>query len=51
MVFQGGTVEYEVDIGGDAALRVLARARANLTRGTPVWIGIDTRRAVVFGRS
>jgi ABC-type molybdate transport system ATPase subunit len=50
LVFQGGTVEYEVDIGGDVSLRVLARARADLTRGTPVWVGIDTRRAAVFGR-
>jgi iron(III) transport system ATP-binding protein len=51
LVFQGSTVEYEVDIGGDVSLRVLARARADLTRGTPVWIGIDTRRAAVFARS
>jgi iron(III) transport system ATP-binding protein len=51
VVFQGSTVEYEVDIGGDASLRVFARARADLTRGAPVWIGIDTRRAAVFGRS
>jgi ABC-type Fe3+/spermidine/putrescine transport system ATPase subunit len=50
MVFQGGTVEYEIDIGGDASLRVLARARADLTRGAPVWISIDTRRAAVFAR-
>jgi iron(III) transport system ATP-binding protein len=51
LVFQGSTVEYEVDIGGDASLRVLARVRADLTHGAPVWIGIDTRRAAVFGRS
>jgi iron(III) transport system ATP-binding protein len=51
LVFQGSNVEYEVDIGGGALLRVLARAQADLTRGTPVWIGIDTRHVAVFGRS
>ena len=45
-----GSVEYEIDIGGDVSLRVLARARADLTRGAQVWVGIDTRRAAVFGR-
>jgi iron(III) transport system ATP-binding protein len=49
--FQGGRVEYEVDIGGGATLRVLAPARAELTRDTPVWIGVDARSARVFGRS
>lgn len=47
--FQGGSIEYEVDVGGGASLRVLARAPAVLARGTPVWIGIDTRRVAVFG--
>jgi iron(III) transport system ATP-binding protein len=51
LVFQGGTVEYEIDIGGDVSLRVLARVHTDLTRGTPVWVGIDTRRAAVFARS
>ena len=51
LAFQGSTVEYEVDIGGGTRLRVLARAQADLARGTPVWIGIDARRAGVFGRS
>jgi hypothetical protein len=30
---------------------VLARPQADLTRGTPVWIGIDTRRVAIFGGS
>jgi iron(III) transport system ATP-binding protein len=51
LAFQGSTVEYEVDIGGGSSLRVQGRAQAELTRGTPVWIGIDTRRVAVFGRS
>jgi hypothetical protein len=42
-------VEYEVDIGGSTLLRVLARPQADLTRGTPVWISIDTRRVAIFG--
>jgi hypothetical protein len=51
LAFQGGSVEYEVDVGGSASLRVLARAQADLTRGTAVWIGIDTRRLAIFGRA
>jgi iron(III) transport system ATP-binding protein len=51
LVFQGSNVEYEVDIGDGDSLRVLARPQSDLTRGTPVWIGIDTRRVAVFGRS
>jgi hypothetical protein len=51
LAFQGGSVEYEVDVGGSASLRVLARAQADLTRGAPVWIGIDTRRLAIFGRA
>jgi iron(III) transport system ATP-binding protein len=51
LTFQGSNVEYDVDIGGGASLRVLARAQADLTRGTPVWIGIDTRHVAVFGGS
>ena len=51
LAFQGGSVEYEVDVGGSASLRVLARAQADLIRGAPVWIGIDTRRVTVFGRA
>ncbi len=49
LAFQGSNVEYEVDVGGGSALRVLARPQADLTRGTIVWIGIDTRRIAVFG--
>jgi iron(III) transport system ATP-binding protein len=48
-VFQGGSIEYEVDVGGGALLRVLAPAPGGLARGTPVWIGIDTRRVAIFG--
>ncbi|HEY6994484.1 MAG TPA: ABC transporter ATP-binding protein [Xanthobacteraceae bacterium] len=51
LAFQGGRVEYEVDVGGGATLRVLARAQADLARGTPVWIGVDARNARVFRRS
>ena len=51
LAFQGGNVEYEVDIGGGMSLRVLARAQADLRRGTAVWIGIDTRCVAVFARS
>jgi ABC-type Fe3+/spermidine/putrescine transport system ATPase subunit len=51
LTFQGGSVEYEVDIGAGVSLRVLARAQAELTRGTAVWIGIDLERAAVFARS
>jgi ABC-type Fe3+/spermidine/putrescine transport system ATPase subunit len=51
LTFQGSNVEYEVDIGGGASLRVLARAQADLIRGAPVWVGIDAGRAAVFGRS
>jgi iron(III) transport system ATP-binding protein len=51
LAFQGGRVEYEVDVGGSATLRVLAPARAELTRGTPVWIGVDPQSARVFGRA
>ena len=50
LAFQGSCVEYEVEIGG-ALLRVLSRAQPDLTRGMPVWIGIDPRRLAVFGRS
>jgi ABC-type Fe3+/spermidine/putrescine transport system ATPase subunit len=49
LAFQGSSVEYEVDIGGSTLLRVLARPQADLTRGTPVWISIDTRRVAIFG--
>jgi iron(III) transport system ATP-binding protein len=51
LTFQGSNVEYDVDIGGGVSVRVLARAQADLTRGTPVWVGIDTRRVAVFGGS
>jgi ABC-type Fe3+/spermidine/putrescine transport system ATPase subunit len=50
LAFQGSNVEYEVEIGGGASVRVLARAQPDLTRSTPVWIGIDPRRVAVFGR-
>ena len=50
LTFQGGNVEYEVDIGGNASLRVLTRQQAGLTPGATVWIGVDAQRAVVFGR-
>jgi ABC-type Fe3+/spermidine/putrescine transport system ATPase subunit len=50
LVFQGNSVEYEVDIGGATSLRVVARAQAELVRGTPVRIAIDPRRAAVFPR-
>ena len=50
VTFQGGNVEYEVDIGGNNSLRVLSRVQAGLTRGAAVWIGIDAQRATVFGR-
>ena len=49
--FQGTHVEYEVDIGSGATLHVLARAQPDLTRGTPVWVGIDPRHVAVFGAS
>jgi iron(III) transport system ATP-binding protein len=51
LAFQGGNVEYEVDVGGGASLRVLGRAQVDLVRGAPVWIGIDTRSVAVFGRA
>ena len=49
LAFQGSSVEYEVDVGGSALLRVLARPQADLRPGTPVWIGIDARRVAIFG--
>jgi iron(III) transport system ATP-binding protein len=48
LTFQGSNVEYEADIGGGVSLRVLARAQADVTRGTPIWIAVDTRYAAVF---
>jgi iron(III) transport system ATP-binding protein len=48
LAFQGGSVEYEVDVGGGTSLRVLARAQAELARDTPVWIGIDPRHIAIF---
>ena len=51
LAFQGSNVEYAVDIGGGTSLRVVFRAQAELTRGAPVWVGIDPRRIAVFGRS
>ena len=51
LTFQGSNVEYDVDIGGGTSVRVLARAQADLTHGTPVWVGIDARRIAVFGGS
>ncbi|HMJ28295.1 MAG TPA: TOBE domain-containing protein, partial [Xanthobacteraceae bacterium] len=51
LAFQGSSVEYEVDVGGSALLRVLARPQADLGRGTPVWIGIDARRVAIFDRA
>jgi iron(III) transport system ATP-binding protein len=48
LAFQGSSMEYEVDVGGGPSLRVLARAQADLTRGTPVWIGIDPRHVAIF---
>jgi iron(III) transport system ATP-binding protein len=51
LTFQGSNVEYDVDIGGGTSVRVLARAQADLTHGTPVWVGIDARRVAVFGGS
>ncbi|HEY7666020.1 MAG TPA: ABC transporter ATP-binding protein [Xanthobacteraceae bacterium] len=48
--FQGNSIEYEVDVGGNSSLRVLAPARGGLDRGAPVWIGIDPRRVAIFGR-
>src|SRR5262249_44087015 len=47
LAFQGSNVEYEVDIGGGATLRVHGRAQADLTRGTLVWIGVDARRVAL----
>ena len=47
--FQGGNVEYEVDVGG-AALRVLAPARQQFARGSPVWVGIGPSGGSVFKR-
>ncbi len=49
--FQGSNVEYEVAIGDGTWLRVLARADADLMRDAPVWVGVDARRAAVFGRA
>jgi ABC-type Fe3+/spermidine/putrescine transport system ATPase subunit len=51
LAFQGSSVEYEVDVGGGAVLRVLARLQADLKQGTPVWIGIDARRVAIFDRA
>jgi iron(III) transport system ATP-binding protein len=48
LAFQGSSVEYEVDVGGGPSLRVLARAQAGLTHGTPVWVGIDPRHVAIF---
>jgi len=50
LAFQGSNVEYEVDIGAGATLRVHGRAQAELTRGMPVWIGVDPRQAALFRR-
>jgi len=51
LTFQGSHVEYEVDIGGAATVRVLARAQADLSRGMAVWVGVDSRQVAVFEAS
>src|SRR5262249_21165604 len=48
LAFQGSSVEYEVDVGGGPSLRVLGSAQADLTRGAPVWVGIDPRHVAIF---
>ncbi len=48
-VFQGDSVEYGIDVGGEGLLRAIARPDVELARGTPVWVRPDDTGTVVFG--
>jgi iron(III) transport system ATP-binding protein len=50
-VFQGASVEYGVDVGGDVLLRVIAKPDVELGRDTPVWIGLDDASITAFRRA
>ena len=48
VAFQGSNVEYSIDFGGEAPLRVIGRPELEIARDTSVWIGIGDTRGAVF---
>jgi iron(III) transport system ATP-binding protein len=51
LAFQGGHVEYDIDVGGGARLRAHAPSPVLGQVGQPVWTTIDAARALIFRRS
>jgi ABC-type Fe3+/spermidine/putrescine transport system ATPase subunit len=51
LLFQGGHIEYEIEVTGGARLRVHGRAPALADRDRAVHILVDTARAMVFRRT
>lgn len=48
VAFQGSNVEYSIDFGGEAPLRVIGRPELEIARDTSVWIGLGETRGAVF---
>jgi iron(III) transport system ATP-binding protein len=51
LAFQGGNVEYDIDLEGGARLRAHALSPVLAQAGQAVWIRIDAARCLVFRRS
>ena len=51
LAFQGGHVEYDIDLEGGARLRAHALSPVQAQVGQAVWIAIDAGRGLVFRRS
>jgi iron(III) transport system ATP-binding protein len=50
LAFQGGHVEYDIDVEGGSRLRVHALSPVQAQVGQAVWIAIDAGRGLVFRR-
>ena len=51
LAFQGGHVEYDIDLEGGARLRAHAPSPVQAQPGQAVWITIDAGRGLVFRRT
>jgi iron(III) transport system ATP-binding protein len=47
--FQGGSIEYQVDIGG-TSLRVVSSPQTHVAKGAAVWVAVARSGALVFRR-
>jgi iron(III) transport system ATP-binding protein len=48
VVFHGSNVEYSIDFGGEAPLRVITRPEPEIPRDASVWVRMGNTRSVVF---